>query len=378
VTETRDLRICFVGLDNLPVLAREYNKDRVGGEQVQQTLLARAFARLGFNVSMVVADHGQPDGAVWDGVTTYKAYRMAAGIPMFRFIHPRWTGMWSAVARARADVYYTSCAGYQLGLLAMYARRQQKRPRLIFRIAHDRDCDPRALLIQYWRDRKLYEHGLARTDVILAQSEQQQKMMSDSYGHQSVLARMLLDRPTDYLDGGSRDIPLLWVNNVRDFKRPDLALDLASRMPDTVLHMIGGTQPGFEKMYHEIHERARTIPSVVFHGPVPYHDVNDYYGRARVFLNTSDSEGFPNSYLQAWVRGTPVVAFFDPGGIIVREGLGYIASSLDDMRQMVARLLEDSVEWRALSERCRQYMRRDYAEEKILAPYLAAVGGGLT
>jgi glycosyltransferase involved in cell wall biosynthesis len=92
-----------------------------------------------------------------------------------------------------------------------------------------------------------------------------------------------------------------------------------------------------------------------------------------VFVNTSDSQGSPSSYLQAWVRGTPVVAFFDPDGVIAREGLGYVASSLDEMSSIIARLISQPDEWRAVSLRCRQYTEREYSEERILAPYLGAI-----
>ena len=34
------MKICFVGLDNLPVLAPEYREHYIGGDSVQQTLLA--------------------------------------------------------------------------------------------------------------------------------------------------------------------------------------------------------------------------------------------------------------------------------------------------------------------------------------------------
>jgi glycosyltransferase involved in cell wall biosynthesis len=90
-------------------------------------------------------------------------------------------------------------------------------------------------------------------------------------------------------------------------------------------------------------------------------------------VNTSDTEGFPNSYLQAWVRGTPVVAFFDPDGIIAREGLGYTATSLPDMRQAVERLLQSPPHWAEVSARCRRYMHTHYNESTIMAPYLAAI-----
>src|SRR5215471_21381256 len=89
------MRICLVGIDNLPVLAPGFERERIGGESVQQTLIARALAQRGHRVSMVTADYGQPDGASWDGVRVWKAYSPRAGIPVLRFVHPRWTGLWS-------------------------------------------------------------------------------------------------------------------------------------------------------------------------------------------------------------------------------------------------------------------------------------------
>jgi glycosyltransferase involved in cell wall biosynthesis len=108
---------------------------------------------------------------------------------------------------------------------------------------------------------------------------------------------------------------------------------------------------------------------------VPYHDVNDFYERARVFVNTSDSEGFPNSYLQAWRRGVPTVSFFDPDGLIRRLGLGHAATSLADMSAAVDRLTSQPAEWQAASQRCRQFMDEHYGEEQVLKPYLEALHG---
>src|SRR5262245_29566632 len=149
------MKICLVGLENLPVLAREYGHHTIGGASVQQTLLGRALARRGHAVSMVVADYGQLDGAEWDGIRVFKAYRPEAGLPILRFIHPRWTGMRSALARADADIYYTSCAGMHVGLMAFFCRRFRKR--LVFRAASDPDCDRSRVhvLVRFARDRWL-------------------------------------------------------------------------------------------------------------------------------------------------------------------------------------------------------------------------------
>ena len=136
------MKVCFVGLENLPVLAREYHRHGlIGGEQVQQTLLAKALAARGYHVSMVVADYGQSDSAAWHGVTTYKAYRADAGLPILRFVYPRWTGTWAALMRADADVYYTSCAGMMVGLVGMFCRRHGRG--FVHRLASDTDADPK-------------------------------------------------------------------------------------------------------------------------------------------------------------------------------------------------------------------------------------------
>jgi glycosyltransferase involved in cell wall biosynthesis len=363
------MKICFVGLDNLPVLAPEF-AGSIGGEQVQQTLLAKAFARRQHHVSMVVYDYGQADLATWHGITTHKTHREDAGIPVFRFIYPRWTTLWAALRRANADIYYTSCAGMHLGLLAMFCKKYGGK--VVFRVAHDSDCDPKNLLIQYWRDKKLYEYGLRHADGVLVQSVQQQHAMLKNYGLHAEVAEMLVDTPQKSVH---RDVDVLWVNNLRQFKRPDLYLELAKKLPHLKFHMVGGSQPGFGEMFENIRREAAGIPNLTFHGSVPYHQMDEKYASARVFVNTSDSEGFPNSYLQAWIRGTPVVAFFDPDSVIQREGLGHAACSLNEMANIVQGLVGDSQRWSAVSKRCTAYMAAVHAESRIVRPYLEMFEG---
>lgn len=365
-------RICFLGLDNLPVLAPQFGQHGVGGEQVQHTLLARALARRGHQTSMVVYDYGQADQAAWDQVVTYRAYRQQAGIPLLRFLHPRWTGVWAALRRADADVYYVSCAGMHLGLVCLFCKTHGRR--MVFRVAHDTDCDPSVLLVTYWRDRKLYEYGLMRANAILVQSRRQQKALLSNYGLQSELAGMLVDAPQILRSVRARDIDVLWVNNLRAFKRPELFLALAARLPRLRFHMIGGTQPGEQTLFEHIRKQAAALPNLSFHGAVPYQKMDDRYGRARLFVNTSASEGFPNSFLQAWIRGTPVVSFFDPDGLIRRERLGAAVDSLDEMASVLACHAEDDALWLQASQRCRDYMRTTHHENTVLAPYLKLLG----
>jgi glycosyltransferase involved in cell wall biosynthesis len=365
--------ICFVGLGNLPVLAREYADRRAGGAELQQTLLARALARRGWPVSMIVADHGQPDGAVWDGVKTYKAYRPEAGIPVIRFLHPRWSRLHAALRRAGAGIYYTSCAGPHLAQVALFARARGRR--VVFRVASDTDCDPRALLVGYWRDRKLYGWGLRRADLVLAQTAAQQQALARNFGVSSIVIDPLFETGGRRPPFAARDIAALWIGNLRPLKRPGLLLEVAARLPHLSFHLIGGPLPGTEAFFEQVRRRAAALPNVVFHGFVPQHRIAAYLERARVLVGTSEIEGFPNTYLQAWSRGTPVAAFIDPQQLIGRHRLGIVVHDAEELCAAVARLASEPGEWDAASARSRRYIDARADEERTVGAYTEALSG---
>jgi hypothetical protein len=103
--------LCFVNLNAYPALVTGLESHPIGGEEVQHSLLATLFARAGYDVSLVTGDYGQPDGERVEGVRVYASFKARAGVPVLRFVHPRWTLLHAALKRADADVYYVSCAG---------------------------------------------------------------------------------------------------------------------------------------------------------------------------------------------------------------------------------------------------------------------------
>jgi glycosyltransferase involved in cell wall biosynthesis len=369
------MRICLVNLGALPALSEEHKHGRIGGEEVQHAQLAAALARLGHEVRLVVSDLGQPDGAVYGGVHTLRAFKESAGLPILRFIYPRWVKLWSAFARADADVYYCSCAGMHVGMLAMFCRVHKRR--LIFRTAIDSDCEPDKLLIQYRRDRWLYTYGLRRADVVLVQTATQQRALLKNYGLKGVIADMLVARPRRAGPDVLKDIDVLWISNIRHIKRPDRLLELAKAMPAYRFHMAGGPSPGEEDLFRQIEAAARTIPNLTFHGGVPYLDVDALFDRSTVFANTSDLEGFPNTFLQAWVRGIPVVTLFDPDGEVRRSGLGSSHSTVAEMTAGLGKMLVDHKAYRAASSAALAFMDSRFGESTVLKPYLDAMIGSL-
>jgi glycosyltransferase involved in cell wall biosynthesis len=151
---------------------------------------------------------------------------------------------------------------------------------------------------------------------------------------------MAMDIPVEDL-GADRDIDVLWISNIKLVKRPDRLMSIARQLSDVNFTMIGGVNRGEEAYYAEMEKMASQMPNVRFLGKVPYTEVNRYVARSKVFLNTSDIEGFPNTFLQAWARKVPIVSFFDPDDIIAREGLGRRAATEQEMCVALRELLNE-------------------------------------
>jgi len=359
-------KICFVESDSYSVLDSKSQKLSTGGESVQHTLLAREFAKRGWQVSMICKDVGQPDGTIIDKIQVWKTYKQTDGLPYVRFLYPRLYSMWNALKNANADIYFQSCAGLMTGVAAKYVGQNNRK--MIFRVAHDTDCVPGQQLITYRRDKYIYEYGLQSADLISVQSNTQAVALKENYGLDSVGVDMAAEIPDD-VSNKPRDIDVLWVNNFRAFKRPEIVCEIAKAMPDVSFTMIGGPMRGCEDLFREVKEEAKRLENLHFVGAVPYSEVNAYFSRAKLFLNTSDSEGFPNSFLQAWVRGVPVVSFFDPDGFISSFGLGLSADAQDNFSEPLASLLQsEDQRWR-IGERARQFVIDRYSSQAIVKQY---------
>jgi glycosyltransferase involved in cell wall biosynthesis len=359
--------ICIIGLDDYPLLAGAQAPGYVGGESVQHVLLARAWRELGLDVSMIVHDHGQGREQDCNGIRAITAHAPQAGAPVLRFVHPRMTGLIAALAAADADVYYQSPAGAVTGVTAWFCR--QRGRSFVFRVASDANCIRGRQLIRFWRDRKLYEFGLRRADLIATQTVAQSVLLLQHYGLGSTAVNMAVEPPPQHVIL-RKDIDALWVSNLRSVKRPEIVLELARQLPQVQFTLAGGAMPGRQDYYDQVMAAAAGLHNVTMLGAVPYAKIGALFDRARLLLNTSSVEGFPNTFLQAWIRSVPVVAFFDPDQMVRRRGLGIAVASPDEMRQALVSLLANQAERERIGERARSFVQTEFAPVRAARRYL--------
>ncbi len=350
--------VCFVAPNAWPVLARDPRIEVVGGAEVQQAILARLFAANGYRVSMITLDFGQPSVACVDGVTTYKTFAPRAGAPLLRYLHPRMTSMWRALRDVDADIYYCRSASLWLWLATEFCRRRGRRS--IYAAASDKDFVPDiGGQVRYARDRWLYRRGLAAVDRIVAQNETQRASCLASYRREAVVIPSCYQPPESKQPSKTAD-RVLWVGMLHPNKRPELFLDLAARLPQRRFVMIGGPRPGAQAFYERMRARAARVPNLELTGFLPLAQVEPWFDRARVLVNTSTYEGMPNTFLQAWARGVPTVATVDVGAPVHR-----VASGVEQLAQGVEEAFRDP----APGNRCREYFQRQHSPAGVLERY---------
>jgi glycosyltransferase involved in cell wall biosynthesis len=346
--------ICFVAPDTWPILADDRRVPVAGGAQVQQTLLAKTLVRRGFRISMICMDYGQPDGATVDGVTILKSHKPDDGFPGIRFLHPRLTGLWSALLRADADIYYQRGAAGLTGMTATFAKAYGRR--FIYAAAHDLDLasDLTWKLFQRragWRDQQLFRLGVKLCDEIVVQHAGQARDCERWYQRVPTLVPSCYDaQPIDRHDSNG---VVLWVSTLRTWKRPELFLELARRLPQLRFRMVGGPAGGDEWLFARIRQEALTLPNMEFIGFVPFQEVGAHFNAARVFVNTSDHEGFPNTFLQAWSRRIPTVSFCNPGSQVNGATAANVARDLNEMTGLIEKLMRDDDYWNESGQRSR-------------------------
>jgi glycosyltransferase involved in cell wall biosynthesis len=348
--------VCFVAPHAWPVFSRDPHIQVVGGAEVQQSILARLFAAQGYPVSMVCLDYGQPDRSRIDGVTVHKAFPPHAGVPVLRFLHPRLTSMWRALRAVDAQIYYCRSSSMWLWLVTEFCRRHGKRS--VYAGASDKDFSPDlGGQLRYARDRWLFRRGLAAVDRIVVQNEAQRASCRTTYGREAIVIRSCYELPQT--QPALRD-RVLWVGMLHENKRPELFLQLAERLPHRRFVVIGGPRQGAQAFFERIRSRASRLPNVELTGFLPLAQVEPWFDRARVLVNTSLYEGMPNTFLQAWARGVPTVATVDVGAPVHR-----VAAGVEEL----AREVEAAFDNAALGARCREYFARNHSPAEVLERY---------
>ena len=336
----------------------------VGGAERQQWLLARLLAATGWSVTVGVREAlDSGERCVIDGVEFVGLSRGQILLAWHRFLaseQPDWWYWRSADHLWGPAVALTKLVGVQT----------------IFAVAFDSDVHPRRALS--WRRRwwPLYAWGLAHTDRIFVQHAGQLTELASPWRAKAHIVPSIASDVVDVKPHAARAKYVAWVGMLRQPKRPDLLLDIARQAPAIHFVVCGApsahrSPPGYgERIVAEL----STLPNVKYLGQIEPERAQQVIADAAVFLSTSDAEGFPNTFLQAWSSGTPVVSVkIDPDCVIEQVGLGMVSASVEGTVAAIQTLMNAPQQRDEIAVRARRHVAEAHSEAAVLAAFEHAI-----
>lgn len=367
--------ICFIAINIYPVLVKNSGIDFVGGAEVQQSVQMRALQRAGYKVSVLVKDSGQADVVDCEGITIYKIPDSSnRGVRGLRFFYPRMSDIVRLLGRISPDIVFMQTAGEQVASAALYATLAGKR--FVFAGASDPDFALGPLPGMPPQHAFMYRLGLRAAHAVIAQNTAQLKMLKDHFGWDGHLIQNGYDEAN--AKPGTFGGHILWAATVKPQKKPDRFIELARQLPDRRFVMVGGPgiDPDAERYVESIARAAADVPNLELVGHVPYAEVGAYFDGAAISVNTSDYEGFPNTFMQAWLRGIPTTSFVRPESTPGVTGTVPCAN-MSELIARVRQLTQSESEWTRASHACRRHFRNFHTIDQAVARYEAVFSGVL-
>ena len=168
-------------------------------------------------------------------------------------------------------------------------------------------------------------------------------------------------------------VDFLWVSRCQPIKRPHLFLDLVEALPSNSFEMV--CPPENRELWESVVSRASRLTNLRFIESIPYHEIQGHYDAARVFVNTSEWEGWPNSFIQAGLGRTALLSLdVNPDGIFERFGLGRFAGEDFEKFKSDARgMMGNAAELERMQAGCARFVAEMHDNAKETEAFLAGL-----
>jgi len=207
------------------------------------------------------------------------------------------------------------------------------------------------------------------------------KIISQTYEQQEYLAAQKIESETIYnghevpsiinKPNGSRCL-IVWIGSLKkEIKRPHIFLYLASqfRHLDVAFKYCGSfTENNQYNKYLKL--MTERLENVEYLGKLSIQEVQRLLKDSYIMINTSKVESFPNTFIEAWMHGIPVISLsVDPDNIISSNDMGFLGLNINKVVDNIKKLLNDEKLYMNHSKKSRTFAINNFTLELIIKKY---------
>jgi glycosyltransferase involved in cell wall biosynthesis len=358
-------KICFI--------LRSHPAVSLGGAELQSLYIAEELARRGWEVHYISEYRGRfPHYRNDNGIVLHWLKVREPGTGFLNFF-----AFLKLLKQLKPNVIYQRVAVDYTGIVRFLAK--SYRIQHVWAASSDKDCqkdkflgqvtrhkNPLRRLLQYTKFRScdlLISYGIRGSDIAIVQSEDQRELLLRHFGKNSTVIKN--GWPVSSSSEKKTNKPtILWVGNIKLLKRVDLFVELARECQNLSVRFIvigRDSKDGFlaNLLAH------RPVNNLEYLGSLDVKQVERYMSSSWGLVNTSDYEGFPNTFIQSWMRRTPVISLnVDPDGVIKKYQLGFHSGAFGQMVADVKTLIENVQLRRQMSKAAHYYAMKEHNMQK--------------
>ncbi|MDT0559386.1 glycosyltransferase family 4 protein [Ichthyenterobacterium sp. W332] len=225
---------------------------------------------------------------------------------------------------------------------------------------------------------KLRNHGMKGVDLGFSQNNYQKIEILKNFGidtHQMISGHYPIeDSIINKVKHRFSSKIILWCANFGKHKRPELFLKLAELMQHTDCNFIMiGNHADKNHLKNLLINKPKNLTLT---GHLSFEEALHYFNKASLFINTSSpsGDGFPNTFIQSWLRGVPVLTFgFDPDNIVEEHQLGLIVKHEIEARAEITYLFSNNDVYSKMSQNVYTYALNNHTVEKMTNHFLNTI-----
>ena len=231
--------------------------------------------------------------------------------------------------------------------------------KIVFMGASDVNFVPGKETINNTFNRYLYQRGLKGVKYVVTQNNFQTETVKKAYGKVPLQLNNIWRNENCELDTIQKKYQIVWVANLRRLKRPEWFIEAARKLPMYSFAMAGDTSHR-QDYKDELLKMIDEITNLDYLGRISFEQSSALIANSCILVCTSEFEGFPNTFLQAWSNNRPVISTVNPNDVITKYQLGQCVSSIDELVKTIQLFLNDHNVYREMQKNINSYFNKQH------------------
>lgn len=243
---------------------------------------------------------------------------------------------------------------------------------IIYRINGDSLVDGSGIASECWID--LIMQRVRAADAVVTQSAHQKHELKKNYGFDSTVIPSCYEQSqgVKILNSYQKDDFILWVGRSVWVKDPLAFLNLAKVLP--VKKFVLVSPPEEPDCDEAIRKAAESLDNVDFFAGMPHKELMELYRRATAVVSTSETEGLPNTLIEACFSYTPYISYrLSFQGVVGSEGIGICSEgSFEKLKSDVLSIFDDKFA-ESVAEKQLNYAKNTWNVDTSISKYIELI-----